>query len=72
MSWSVDLFVDAKVPLQQFVREVELICGVKFMKFRSGDRERYEYRDPRGLSAFGTITGSKMTEASTSKTIDMK
>jgi hypothetical protein len=49
MSWSVDLFVDAKVPLQQFVREVELICGVQFMKFRSDDRERYEYRDPRGV-----------------------
>ncbi|MCS6859876.1 MAG: hypothetical protein NZT92_06110 [Abditibacteriales bacterium] len=45
MAKSIDLFVDAKVPLVIFAREIEGLLGVKLQRVLEAGETWYEFRD---------------------------
>jgi hypothetical protein len=53
MSRSIDIFVDSQAPLGVFVREIELLLGVKLQRRSESGETWYEFRDPRIVLTIG-------------------
>lgn len=45
MARSMDIFVEADVPIQVFVKEVEMLLGIKLQRISDGEEVYYEFQN---------------------------
>ena len=54
MARSMDIFVEADVPIQVFVKEVEMLLGIKLQRISDGEDVYYEFQNSPIIVTVGT------------------